>query len=69
MGETVNYEHHITIEVMKGGFVLHYPTKVKNDLGSEYVQQVREIFTSSRKMNQRIKEVLEAVSTTPVEGE
>lgn len=56
-------QHTITIEVVKGGFVLHYPQSV---LDGVWVQ-AREIFTSSRKMNQRIKEVLEATSTTPVE--
>lgn len=66
MGE-IAYNHNIVIEVVKGGFLLHYP--IKNAAGGEYYDQVREIFTSSRKMNQRIKEVLEAVSTTPVEGE
>lgn len=65
MGE-VQFNHSITIEVVKGGFVLHYP---QLNAGGVYYDQVREIFTSSRKMNQRIKEVLEAVSTTAVEGE
>ena len=64
MGE-IEFHHSITIEVVKGGFLLHYPQKGDN----AYFNQVREIFTSSRKMNQRIKEVLEAVSTTPVESE
>jgi len=64
----INFDFHVLIEVVKGGFLLHYP--VKNEvLGVLQYNQVREIFTSSRKMNQRIKEVLEAVSTTPVEGE
>lgn len=65
MGE-IEFHHSLTIEVVKGGFLLHYPVKADN---GTYYNQVREIFTSSRKMNQRIKEVLEAVSTTPVEGE
>lgn len=68
MGE-IEFHHSITIEVVKGGFLLHYPQKATNEVGSPYYNQMREIFTSSRKMNQRIKEVLDAVSTTPVESE
>lgn len=64
-----NFEPTLTIEVIKGGFILHYPEKLTNDLGVEYMTQVRELFTSSRKMNQRIKEVLEKVSTTAVDAE
>lgn len=65
MGE-LDFNHRITIEVVKGGFLLHYPQKSDN---GTFFNQAREIFTSSRKMNQRIKEVLEAVSTTPVDSE
>lgn len=60
-------QHVITIEVLKGGFVLHYPALPFGNDQSAITWQTREIFTSSRKMNQRIKEVLEAVSTTPVD--
>ena len=64
-----NFDPELKIEVVKGGFVLHYPENVANERGDQYIAQVREIFTSSRKMNQRIKEGLEKVSTTAVEAE
>ena len=49
----------ITIEVIKGGFVLHYPTKAAD--GSDVWYQNREVFVSPRKLNQKIKEVIDAV--------
>ena len=65
------YQHSITIEIVEGGYVLSYPSDIglnSTNTGAMYVQK-REVFTSSRKMNQRIKEVLEAISTTAVDAE
>ena len=56
----------ITIEVVKGGYILHYPTGPNT--GNSLVLQEREIFTSSRKLNQKIKEVLDYTSTTPADA-
>jgi phage pi2 protein 07 len=60
----MTHDFNITIEIMKGGYVLHYPVNA-----GDYWNQHREIFSSSRKMNQRIKEVLEKVSPTPVDAD
>jgi hypothetical protein len=49
-------EFNITIQIVKGGFLLHYPSKEEVDGMRYYVQ---EVFTFSRKLNQKIKEVLE----------
>lgn len=53
---------HITIEVIRGGFILHYPDQL-----SDTTVQRREIFTSQRKLNQKLKEVLDNFSTTPAD--
>ena len=65
-------EHTITISVIKGGFVLAYPVfslqppriGIEQDSITDYV---REVFVSVRKMNQRLKEVLDTVSRVPAE--
>jgi hypothetical protein len=59
-----SYTDNLTIEVLKGGFVLNYPVILDN--GSR--QYNREVFGSTRKLNQKLKEVLEMLSTVPVEG-
>lgn len=51
----------IVIEVVKGGFVLTYPRELNP--GAPTFE--REVFTSTRKMNQKIKDVLDTLSTTP----
>lgn len=50
----------ITIEVVKGGFILSY---AENNLYE------REVFTSPRKLNSKIKEVLEKLSYVPADSE
>ena len=62
----VPQEFYITIQVAKGGFIMRYPSK-EEEGGTRY--ELSEVFTSSRKMNQRLKEVLEYTSTTPVDAE
>ena len=62
-----HYQHSITIEIAEGGFVLSYPKEIDANSGVIYFQQ-REVFTSVRKMNQRIKEVLEAISKAAVDA-
>ncbi len=52
-------ENQIVIDVIKGGYVLCGPV---DGLGTTYE---REVFVSERKLIQKIKEMLEVVSTTP----
>jgi hypothetical protein len=57
------YDETITIEVVRGGFVLTYPNdKMPGTL-------TREVFTSTRKLNQKLKEVIETLSVVPVDTE
>lgn len=51
------YPHPITIEVVKGGFVLSYTTGTVDKPTFE-----REVFTSQRKLTQKLKEVLDAAA-------
>lgn len=57
-------EHYfsLSIDVVKGGFILNYP-KLLSDAGIEirYVQ-TREIFTSQQKLSKKIKEVLDEIT-------
>jgi hypothetical protein len=55
------YGSTITIEVVRGGFILTYP--VDNDDGG--MVSARELFNSPRKLNQKLKEVFDVLSTTP----
>ena len=52
------YGDSITIEVVVGGFILTYP-KV-NSLNE--VSLCREVLTSPRKLNQKLKEVIDNIS-------
>lgn len=47
----------ITIDVVKGGFVVTYPVQD----GDNWFEE-REVVSTPRKLNQRIKEVLDVVS-------
>ena len=51
------YGSSITIEIVTGGFILTYPKVSENDV----VDLCREVFTSPRKLNQKVKEVIDAV--------
>ena len=63
-------DYNITIQIVKGGFVLHYPSKPTGDGNSVNLSYyIQEVFTSTRKMHQKIKEVLDYTSTTPVDAE
>jgi len=55
------FGEHITIEVVQGGFILTYPVISASADGSDYTEQAREVFVSPRKLNQKIKEVIDAV--------
>lgn len=48
----------VTIEVVKGGFILDYPI-----LREECTAPIwaREVFVSQRKLNQKLKEVIESL--------
>jgi hypothetical protein len=52
-------EHSITIDMVRGGFVVDYP--VLQDDGS--LLHVREVFVNYRKLQSRLKEVVESFST------
>lgn len=54
----------ITIEVVKGGFVLTYPSPSKESSVFNYSMEC-EVFTSQRKLTQKLKDVLDTLSTTP----
>jgi len=63
------YGESITIEVVAGGFILTYPV-FSNELSKfgieavngEIVEKAREVFVSPRKLNQKLKEVIDNVS-------
>lgn len=50
----------ITIEVVAGGFILSYPKFVVNG-EQETMEMAREVFVSPRKLNQKLKEVIDSV--------
>lgn len=50
----------ISIEVVTGGFILSYPKFVSNE-GTEVIEMAREVFVSPRKLNQKLKEVIDSV--------
>jgi len=52
----------IVIEVIKGGFLLTYPTQGNTVDGVERWNVTREVFVSPRKLNQKIKEVIDNIS-------
>lgn len=57
----------ITIEVVQGGFILTYPEISTAADGTEEVDPAREVFVSPRKLNQKLKEVIDKISLVPAE--
>lgn len=55
----MQHDFQITIEVVKGGFILTYPHQASKE-GDDWTIE-REVFVSSRKLNQKIKEVIDNV--------
>jgi hypothetical protein len=53
------YGDQITIEVVSGGFILAYPTLTTEE---DKFSVTREVFSSQRKLNQRLKEVIGTLS-------
>ena len=52
----------ITIDVVTGGFVMTYPLAVATGQPERVeFQLVTEVFTSQRKLNQKIKDVIAAI--------
>lgn len=49
-------DNKILIEIVTGGFILSYPS---DKIGNGYERHVKEVFTSARKMHQKIKSVLD----------
>ena len=60
MGSLNAYGDQITIEIVKGGFILTYPTVTQFE-GQEVTTVAREVFVSPRKLNQKIKDVIESI--------
>ncbi len=63
------YGEQIIIEVVAGGFILTYPVFVSElekfgleVVNGEKVEMAREVFVSPRKLNQKLKEVIDNVS-------
>jgi hypothetical protein len=55
----------VTIDIVRGGFVLTYPYVITSVVdGSETLFERKEVFTSSNKMKKRISEVLESFKLT-----
>lgn len=55
--ESNSYGETLTVEIVSGGFILTYPRP--NGNGDTIV--CREVFTSPRKLNQKLKEVIDSV--------
>lgn len=55
----MQHDFQITIEVVKGGFILTYPHQASKESDDWTIE--REVFVSSRKLNQKIKEVIDNV--------
>lgn len=54
------YGESITIEIVSGGFILSYP--VKTDPASDSFDGTqREVFTSPRKLNKKIQDVIKTL--------
>lgn len=62
-----NWQPMIQIEVAQGGFILSYPKLEVDDAGSETMNMYREVFVSPRKLNQKLKEVIDSISTVAEE--
>lgn len=60
-----NIRHPITIEVVTGGFVLTYPSPEQDPTTCVSYNVEREVFVSQRKLTQKLKDVLDTLSTTP----
>lgn len=64
-----NTDHFISIEVIKGGFVLTYPqpedklARFGLSSSSESFSTQREVFTSERKLTQKLKDVLASLDS------
>lgn len=56
-----SYGESITIEVVQGGFILTYP--VVDATTGDTTGGAREVFTSPRKLQQKLKEVIATLST------
>lgn len=57
--DPVDMNFSITIEIIRGGYVLHFPEQLKGEADNWTMQ--REIFVSPRKLHQKIKEVVDTV--------
>lgn len=54
-------ENSIVIQVVQGGFILDY-TEITSAAGNEVHNQRREVFVSPRKLNQKVKDIIESLS-------
>lgn len=56
------YGEQLTIEIVTGGFILTYPLVVTVE-GHETTEMTREVFSSPRKLQQKIKDVIAQMGT------
>ena len=62
------YGETITIEIVAGGFILSYPVKI--DAASDsYDHLQREVFSSPRKLNKKIQDVIKDIGLVADEAE
>lgn len=52
----------LSIDVVKGGFILNYPKPLTDANVQIGYTQTREIFTSQQKLSKKIKEVLDEIT-------
>jgi hypothetical protein len=56
------YGEQLTIEIVTGGFILTYPVVIIVE-GNETTEISREVFSSPRKLQQKIKDVIAQMGT------
>lgn len=58
------YGETLTVEIVTGGFILTYPSAGQD---GEYTSATREVFSSPRKLQQKIKDVIALMGTVSEE--
>jgi hypothetical protein len=61
-----SYGEAVTIDVVKGGFILTYPSKGET---GEFTETTREVLNSPGKLFKRVKEVIGDLSLVPADKE
>jgi len=60
------YGESVTIDIVKGGFILTYPSKGE---AGEFTDTTREVLNSPGKLFKRVKEVIGDLSLVPADKE